>query len=132
MEIAVSHHGDQAPVTVLRIRGEITLESYQELQRRAEDEVRAGASNLVLDLTEVTFVSSSGLRAIHYIFDLLRTDVVKESDKAVREGVRQGTFTSPHLKLLNPKDQVLGTLRQAGYDMFLEIHSSQQQALASF
>jgi hypothetical protein len=132
MEIVVSRTNGRAPVTIFRVEGEITAESYEELQQQAEAEVRGGASNLLLDLTDVTFVSSSGLRAIHYIFDLLRTEVLKESDAAVWKGVRQGTFTSPHLKLLNPTGRVLGTLRQAGYDMFLEIHSDQQQALASF
>jgi anti-anti-sigma regulatory factor len=80
----------------------------------------------------VTFLSSSGLRAIHYIFELLRSDSEDEGDKVVREGIAAGTFHSSHLKLVNPKRNVLRALEQAGFDMFLEIHSDLPAAIASF
>ena len=85
--------------------------------------------DLLLDLTNVTFLSSGGLRAIHETFTLLRTDT---DDKAVSEGIVAGTYRSPHLKLLNPNKNVLKSLKLTGLDMFLEILSSLKEAVNSF
>jgi ABC-type transporter Mla MlaB component len=132
MEIVVSRENGRVPVTVFHVKGEITVESYEELQRQAQDAYAGGMRNLLLDLTEVTFVSSSGLRAIHNIFDLLRGDGTEDSDETVRNGVREGTFRSSHLKILNPTRDVLRVLRMSGFDMFLDIHADLQEAIASF
>jgi len=50
----------------------------------------------------------------------------------VRKGIAAGTYKSRHLKLLNPNRHVLQTLKLAGFDMFLEIHSTPQEAIDSF
>jgi len=46
--------------------------------------------------------------------------------------LRDGTFKSPHLKLLNPQPAVQQALRMAGFDMFLETHANLEEAVASF
>lgn len=132
MEIVVSKEEGRFPVTVFHVKGEITADSYEQLQRQADDALEAGMRNLLLDLTDVTFVSSSGLRAIHRIFMQLRSDSQEESSEAVRKGVVAGTYQSPHLKLLKPARSVRQALKAAGFDMFLEIHSDLQAAVASF
>jgi anti-anti-sigma factor len=132
MEIFVSREKSHVPVTVFHVKGEITVETYEELQRQAQDAFEGGMRNLLLDLTEVTFVSSSGLQAIHNIFDLLRSDATEESEETVRNRVKAGTFQSSHFKLLNPARDVLKVLRMSGFDMFLDIHTDLQEAIASF
>lgn len=132
MEISVLKEEARVPVTVFDIEGSITAESYLELQQQAEDAFTSGARNLLLDLSEVSFVSSSGLRAFHHIFTLFRAESDDESDAAVRKGLMAGTYHSPHFKLLNPDRNVLQSLKVSGFDMFLEIHSDMQAALASF
>jgi anti-anti-sigma regulatory factor len=132
MDVVVSRENGRVPVTVFRVTGEISIDSYERLQQLAQEAYEAGSRNLLLDLTDVTFVSSSGLRAIHYIFDLLRADGRDESDEAVQRGLREGTFKSAHLKLLNPGSSVRKVLKMSGFDMFLDIHSDLKKALASF
>src|SRR5947207_6305299 len=130
MEIAVSHEQGRVPVTVFRIKGAIT--SNKELEQGAKEAFDAGMRDLLLDLTDVPYIATSGLRALHYIYALLRTDAPAESDEAVQKGIRAGTFTSPHLKLLKPSEHVIEALKVAGYDMFLEIHRDLNRAVASF
>jgi hypothetical protein len=50
----------------------------------------------------------------------------------VREGLRKGTYHSAHLKLANPSKDVMSVLKMSGFDMFLEIHSDLEKAVASF
>jgi len=132
MEITVSHAKGKVAVTVFQIDGELTVESYEKLQRTGEESHVAGTRNILLDLTKVSYLSSAGLRAIHHLFQLLRGDAPAEGEQAVREGVRSGKYRSAHLKLLSPQEKVLQTLRAAGFDMFLDIHTDRQEAIDSF
>jgi anti-anti-sigma factor len=127
MEITVWHEQGRVDVTVFAIEGDITVESYEQLQERLEQEQQHGTENLLIDLKKVRFISSSGLRAIQHIFSLLEKD-----NETVRKGITAGTFKSAHLKLVNPSKDVLHLLKIAGFDMFLEIYHNQERAIASF
>jgi hypothetical protein len=132
VEILAEHKNGRVSVTIFHIEGEVTVASSNHLQQQAEDAYADGMRNLLLDLTQVPFMDSGGLRAIHHIYMLLRSDATANGDRSVRKGIAAGTYKAQHLKLLNPNRNVLEALKLAGFDMFLEIHSSQQKAIASF
>jgi|SRR5579859_1797678 len=132
MEIEVSNETGRVPVTVFHITGDIDTNTYTQLETRAEQAHAAGAANIVLDLSQVRYVSSAGIRAINQIYNLLRTGAPGESDEAVRLGIAAGTFKSPHLKLAHLNPRVSEALKAAGVDMFLEFHPDLAAALASF
>lgn len=132
MDIVVWQEQGRVPVTVLHVRGELNVTSYEQLQVEARKAFDAGARNMLLDLTEVPYVSSAGLRAIHWIFAVLRNGGDGESPDAVSKGLRDGTYKSPHLKLLNPSDHVMEVLHTAGFDMYLEVYQDLAQAIASY
>jgi len=128
MEINISHEHGKTPVAVLKIKGNLTSEA--ELQEKAEAVHNAGTHHILLDLSEVPYMSSAGLRALYSIFSLLRTH--GDSDQAAKAGIAAGTYLSPNLKLYKPNKHVTEVLKTAGYDMFLEIHQDYKKALASF
>jgi hypothetical protein len=130
MEISVAAAEGRVPVTIFRVAGAIT--SNAELELAARESFDSGARNILIDLTSVPYIATSGLRALNFIYTLLRTDSPAESDEAVKRGISAGTFYSPHLKLLNPSPHVLEALKVAGYDMFLEIHRDERRAVESF
>lgn len=130
MKIIVSQAQGRVPVTVFKITGPIT--SNEELEEQARIAFEGGARNILLDLSEVPYIATYGLRALHYIYTLLRTNAPEESDEAVRKGIGAGTFLSPHLKLLRPSPHAVEALKVAGYDMFLEIHHDYDKALGAF
>lgn len=122
----------KVPIVVLDIGGEIDASSYEALEAAAREAYAAGDRYLLLDLTDVPYISSSGLRAMHRIFTLLRSEATAESDAAMRKGLRDGSFTSAHLKLLNPQPAVKDVLKTAGFDMYLEMYNDRAAALAAF
>lgn len=130
MEIILTQAQGRVPVTVFRISGPIT--SNVELEERAQAAYDGGARRMLLDLTDVPYIATYGLRALHFIYTLLRTQSPEESDAAVRRGIGDGTFFSSHLKLLRPSAHALEALKVAGYDMFLEIHRDYDTAIAAF
>ena len=132
MEITVSHEVGRVPVSVLHVKGDIDMATAEQIQAQARQAYDAGARNMLLDLTHVPYMSSAGVRAIHEIFTLLRSDSPAESDETIRKGLADGSYKSPHLKLLSPSKRVLEVLKMTGLDMFLEIHHNLKDAVASF
>jgi 2-iminoacetate synthase ThiH len=130
VEIVVTEAQGRVPVSVFKIKGPIT--SNVELEARAKAAYDAGARNILIDLSEVPYIATYGLRALHYIYTLLRTSAPEESDDAVRKGIGAGTFMSPHLRILKPTPHALEALKVAGYDMFLEIHRDYNKAISAF
>jgi anti-anti-sigma factor len=124
-------HG-RVPVTIFHLKGDLDGNTYEQLQKKADEVFQAGTRHLILDLSQVPFISSAGIRGLHYVFNLLRTDSVSESDQAISKGLRDGTFKSPHLKLLSPNQNVANLLKVTGYDMFLEVHYNSDEAVKSF
>jgi anti-anti-sigma regulatory factor len=132
LSVVVSVELGRNPVTVFHLTGEVNTNTYEQLQAQAEQAYAEGTRNLILDLKDVPYVSSAGLRAFHHIFTLLRTNTLKESDEAMSKGLRDGTFKSPHLKLVNPNAAVREVLKVSGFDMYLDIYRSVKEAIASY
>ncbi len=131
LQMVVSQQQGRVPVTILHLGGDIDANSCGVFEKQAQELIQGGARYLLLDLSKVTFMSSAGLRALHLIYNQLR-DLSAESEETIRQGLRDGTYKSPYLKLLNPSPVVLEPLRTMGFDMFLEIHRSSKEAIASF
>ena len=128
MEINLTQEQGKVPVVVLKVKGNITSEV--ELQAKAKEAHDAGSHHILLDLSDVAYMSSAGLRALHSIFSMLRTH--SESDQATKAGIAAGTYLSPNFKLYKPNKHVMEVLKTSGYDMFLEIHQDYKKAIQSF
>ncbi len=127
MEIIVLHEQGRVPVTVLRIKGEVTSRNYDQLQTQAEEVFEAGMRYMVLDFTGVTYMSSAGLRAIHAIYRMLKEagdDPAPEGDNIIS--------LSPYLKLLNTPPKLYRVISAVGFDRFLELHTDLEEVVASF
>jgi len=131
VEIIVSKEQARVPVTVLKLSGRLDAASYEQLRAQAEKEITAGARQIAIDLSDVEYISSAGIRALNQIVDLLRRHA-PSSDPAMPEGLRAGSSKSPHLKLVNPNHAVLATMKMIGIDMFLDIHQDLKSALSAF
>ncbi len=132
MEITISQEKGRRPVTVFHVTGEINSNTYQEFEQKARVAYNAGMRDLLVDLAKCEYVSSAGIRALSSIQTMLRTDAPEESDEAMSKGVRDGTWKSPHLKLVNVSPRVHEVLKMAGVDMLLDIHDDLQKAIDSF
>ena len=129
MEITFWQDTSGKPVTILQVRGDLT--ANEPLESEARKAFAGGARDMVLDLSLAPYISSAGLRAIHAIYMLLRSADPADESSAARD-IARGTYKSPHLKLVKPSKNGLKALTTAGYDIFLELHNSLPEAVASF
>jgi anti-sigma B factor antagonist len=132
MEITVTHEQARVPVTVLHLKGNFDTSSADLLVQQVEKEMQAGGKDMLVDLTEVPYMSSAGLRAINSVYKMVRGTTTPEGEAAIHKGVADGSYKAPHLKLLNPNKNVKEVLHMTGYDMFIEIHQHMKEALASY
>lgn len=133
MEINVSTVTGRVPVTVADVKGNMDASAADVFQANVLSLIEAGARHILLDMKHVPFMSSAGLRALHQIFNKLR-DVNEESvtDEEMRKGINEGSYKSPHLKLLNLSENARVPFKAAGFDMFIETFTDRQAAINSF
>jgi len=132
MEITVMQEQGRVPVTVLQVAGKTDSASAEEFLKKIMEVIEAGARHLVLDLSKVPYMSSAGLRVLQEVFSKLRSLSASESDQEMYRKIADGSFKSPHLKLLNPTKEVLEVLKMSGFDMLVSIEKDLKAAVASF
>jgi anti-anti-sigma regulatory factor len=132
MDIVVYKSENKPIIAVLRVAEEINMASFPKIDAAARAEISSGTRNVVIDLTGVPYMTSAGIRLLNGLFKLLRQDTPAESDEAISQGVRDGSFHSPHLKLVNPNASVREVLKTSGMDMLLAIYPTVEEAVASF
>ena len=132
MDVTISHDQGSVPVTVFSIDGDIDSSNHEELERMVFQEIDAGTRYVLFDLSEVPFMSSAGFRTFMKVFKRLRALYEGVSEEDLHKGINSGTYKSPNLKLYKPNKLVIGTMKIAGFDMFLEVHEDMPTAIASF
>ncbi len=135
MEINVSKEQGAVPVRVIHIKGDLDASSYLELVKTARELYDAGAQNLLLNLTDLAFISSAGLASLHIITKMFRGEksdpgdgwgAYKEIDRDRESGMQS------HVKLLNPSPDVDNVLDTVGFKQFFEVFSDLEEAVQSY
>lgn len=134
MEIKVSTESGRVPVTILHVDGNIDSTSYEQFQSTAKKLIDDGARYILVDLSHAPFVSSAGLRALHSLFNELRSrnPEANLSDEQMKKGISAGTYKSPHLKLLNLSPETKTAFETSGFDMYIDTFTDRNAAIASF
>jgi anti-anti-sigma factor len=134
MEMKISTENGRVPVTVIHVDGNIDSSTYEQFQSTARRLIEEGARYLLVDLSHAPFVSSAGLRALHSLFNELRSrnPDANLSDEQIKRGISAGTYKSPHLKLLNLSPETRTAFETSGFDMFIDTFTDRNKAIASF
>jgi anti-anti-sigma regulatory factor len=136
MNISVSELQGRVPVTIMQLQGDLDASNYKRVIDKARELYSTGARALLLDLSEMPFMGSSGLLALHSIAMLLQGGTPPDPDAgwgALHAIERErAAGLQKYVKLLNPQPRVDRVLRMAGFDQFFEIYGDAETAIASF
>ena len=136
MEIIISQNQDTPLVSIMQLRGKLDGSSYEYFITEAEKLFDAGARNLLLDMSELEFLSSAGLAALHRIAKIFRGDdrsTLQEGWGAIHAmGNDRDSGFQNHVKLLNPSKAIQDVLETVGFISFFEIYKEIHPAMASF
>ncbi len=136
MDISVSQQQGNVPVTVIKVDGQLDGQSYQDLIAKARELYDAGARDFLLDFSDLTYISSAGLVAIHSIALLVKGEEIPDPE-AGWSAYRSMSRTSAaglqtHIKLLNPRDEVRNVLDMVGFGNVFQIFTNLDEAVKSF
>lgn len=136
MNISVSQAPGRVPVTVLKLDGQLDGQNYQELITKAQELFQAGARDFLMDLSDLTYISSAGLVALHSVALLARGEELPDVEggwSAYRSmGRTSEAGVQRHVKLLNPRSEVMGVLDMVGFSNVFEIYTDREEAINSF
>jgi anti-anti-sigma regulatory factor len=136
LEMTVTEEGGRRPVTVLAVSGEIDYANFGDLTERARALYEAGSRDLVLDMSGVTYLGSSGLVALHGVAMIFRGQEPPDPEQgwyaihAMNEDDASGT--DPHVKLLSPSPQADRVLERTGMRDLFEVFDDRAAAIGSF
>ena len=136
MDILISGKQGNVPVTVLKLDGELDGQNYQDLIAKAQELYNAGARDFLLDLSDLTYISSAGLVALHSMALLTRGEQLPDTTQGwstLRSMGKTSTAgVQTHLKLLRPREEVRNVLDMVGFTNVFEIYNDLEEAVKSF
>ncbi len=99
---------------------------------QAQKMLDSGSRYILVDMTNLAFISSAGLRALHNIFNQLRAIHKDVDDDILRKSMAAGAYKSPYLKVccLSPKIKEVFDL--GGFDAYIEVYNEFEEAVSSF
>lgn len=104
--VEVRHASDRV---VLALRGELDLASAPALQAEIEEAAGGGAPRIVLDLTDLEFIDSTGLRIMLAAHENARERgqelVLTQASEQVQRLLRI-TGVGEHLRIIDPSDEI--------------------------
>ena len=134
--MTVSEAQGNVPVTVIKIDGQLDGQNYQDLIAKSQELYKAGRRDFLLDLSDLTYISSAGLVALHSMALLARGEALPDTESgwsAYRSmGRSSEAGIQKHVKLLNPRSEVVGVLDMVGFTNVFEIYTNQDEAVKSF
>ena len=133
MELKTDQSGG---VTILRPQGDIDASNFQSLMDHVQTAYDAGTRRVLLDMSQVPYMSSAGLVAMQGIIKILKGEGSPDPESGWdafhdidhdRESGMQRVF-----KLLSPQPPVDTALDRVGFKEYIEVHTDEATALSSF
>ena len=133
MQISFSKYED---ITVVHLVGDVDSSNYTDVIAKAQELFDDGVRHLLLDLTQVPYVSSAGLMALHTVARIYSGHSLQGKDggrpifRAIN--LKEDASAREHVKLLNPQPAVDQVLDVVGLKQFFEIFADLDTAVSSF
>lgn len=131
MEINVTIHPGREPIAIMQIKGDINASNFIQISDKAQELYRNPSPYLIMDLSEVPSISSTGLAVIHKIA-LLYSGVPQNVTENSNPDFTHSSNARKYVKLLNPQPEVVKTLESAGLKLFFKVFKDLDSAIASF
>jgi len=137
LETTAENVEGRVPITILALDGEVDASNFASIIDEVGALYRAGTRHLLIDLTNVRFLASSGLVALHSAVRIMHGDAPPDPesgwealhslDRDTAGGVRQS-----EVRLCGAQPAVERVLVRTGLTQLFEIHPDRTSAIAAF
>lgn len=128
LTISTSQIQGDVSVTVLHLKGHLHGSTENLLLDQARQANEDGAKYLLLDLSELEFLSSAGLRAIQNIFKLF----TPQEDMELMRQHGEEPYKSPYMKIVCPNPKIYYVFNIAGFLQNILVYNNLDEASSSF
>lgn len=136
MELTIEQVERPVAVTILTLVGKLDASNYESVIAQGQALYGAGTRRVLVDLTGLSFMGSSGLVALHSLTLMLSGGAPPNPEvgwSAIRSMAdRQSGGPQPYVKLLNPQPKIEQMLTVTGLNDYYAIFTDREAALASF
>ena len=136
LQTTVEQAEGRVPITIVALDGELDASNYERLIDDVHGLYDAGARQLLLDLSALTFMASSGLVALHSIVQIMRGEEPPDPEAgwsafhALGSAVEdEGGQTEVQLCGLQPA--IERVLQRTGLDRLFITHADRATAIAA-
>jgi anti-anti-sigma regulatory factor len=121
---------DVSTIAIIRLRGAINVNGFTAEAQKLYD---AGTRNLLVDMCELTFLSSAGIRALQATARMYSADGGSKAAQGQSGEKGSGAPRSQvRVKLFNPSEDVRAVLEMVGLKGYFEVFTDLDAAMASF
>jgi anti-sigma B factor antagonist len=136
LQTTVEQVDARVPVTVVALDGELDASNYERLIDDVHALYEAGTRQLVLDLSGLTYMASSGLVALHSIVRIMEGQPPPDPEAgwsafhAMSEDLESGT-TQAEVRLCGLQPAVERVLQRTGLDRLFPSYPDRASAIAA-
>jgi anti-anti-sigma factor len=137
LQTTVEQVDGTTPVAVVTLDGELDGATFEGVIGTIRGLYAAGTRKLLLDLTDLSFISSSGLVAIHSAMRVMRGEAPPDTEqgwealRAIRDEVEAGRGQTS-LRICGTQDAVQKVLDRTGLGPLIPSYPDRESALAGF
>jgi anti-anti-sigma regulatory factor len=123
-------------IALICTQGDLDASNYQDLITAARQVYEHGSRRLLIDMSNTSFMSSSGLVALHTVTLIMQGLPLPDSEMGwgalhAINGIN-GNQKQQYVKLINLQPQVDRALDKTGLKSFFEIFPNREEAIASY
>ncbi|MFL5676437.1 MAG: STAS domain-containing protein [Chloroflexota bacterium] len=135
LQTTVERVDGRVPITVLALDGELDASNFESVIEEVRGLYAAGDRTLLLDLSGLTFMASSGLVALHTIVLVMKGEEPQDTEgwsafHALSDAVDAGERQT-EVQLCGVQPAVIRVLERTGLDRLFVVHPDRATAIAA-
>jgi anti-anti-sigma factor len=134
MTIDVEDLGGSPSVAVVALDGELDASNYERVIEVVREAYARGARGLVLDLSGLTFMASSGLFALHAAVRIMRGETPPDPEMgwgALHEMSQDHDAPAANVRIAGAQDAIARVLERTGMTQLFGIDPTRADAVAA-
>ncbi len=137
MGTSIEHADGRVPITIVALDGELDASNFNALVATVQDLYASGTRHLLLDLSDLRFMASSGLVALHSIVRILGGEAPDDAQAGwnalhtVSHDVAGGS-TQTEVQLSGAQPAIQRVLDRTGLSRLFVAHPDRASAIAAF
>ena len=130
MDISITIEQASEAVAVMKLTGDINASNFMEIVDKAGETYKNPARYLIIDLSDVPSISSTGMVALHKIA-LIYSGVPQDVEEGENPDFTHSNEARKYVKLISPQPEVDATLTKAGMKLYFKFYDDLENALKS-